>query len=103
MPVPYDVPRYGSHPSYDPYQRSLHVVIAGAGPSGIALAIELKKIPTITIAIYEKIPKLVEPGGRIATLVQRAMLQRMLINTVSNLKKIGLASMYTINHGLKRT
>jgi cation diffusion facilitator CzcD-associated flavoprotein CzcO len=29
-------------------------VIAGAGPSGLALAIELKKIPTITFQIYEK-------------------------------------------------
>ncbi|KAF2008868.1 FAD/NAD(P)-binding domain-containing protein [Aaosphaeria arxii CBS 175.79] len=46
--------KYGSYPLYDRTQRAIHVVIAGAGPSGIALAIELKKIANVTFQIYEK-------------------------------------------------
>ena len=54
MPSSTPNPAYGSHPLYDQNQRPLHVIIAGAGPSGLALAIELQKIPTITFQIYEK-------------------------------------------------
>lgn len=45
---------YGNHSSYDPTRRTLHVVVAGAGPSGIAMAIELLKLPNITFEIFEK-------------------------------------------------
>ncbi|KAH8684375.1 hypothetical protein BGZ60DRAFT_397427 [Tricladium varicosporioides] len=47
---------YGNYPSYDSTRRPLHVVIAGAGPSGIAMAIELLKFPNITFEIFEKNP-----------------------------------------------
>lgn len=45
---------YPLHPANDRKQRPIHVVVAGAGPSGLALAIELQKIPTITFQLYEK-------------------------------------------------
>ncbi|OAL44655.1 FAD/NAD(P)-binding domain-containing protein [Pyrenochaeta sp. DS3sAY3a] len=45
---------YPLHPGNDRKQRPIHVVVAGAGPSGLALAIELQKIPTITFQLYEK-------------------------------------------------
>lgn len=45
---------YGQFPLHDRSQRPLHVIVAGAGPSGIALAIELKNIPHVTFQVYEK-------------------------------------------------
>lgn len=54
MPSITNLTKYGSYPLHDANQRPLHVVVAGAGPSGLALAIELKKIPTVTFQIYEK-------------------------------------------------
>ncbi|KAH6711188.1 hypothetical protein BKA61DRAFT_556177 [Leptodontidium sp. MPI-SDFR-AT-0119] len=51
---------YGDYHSYDSSQRPLHVVIAGAGPSGIAMAIELMSLPNVTFEVFEKNP---EVGG----------------------------------------
>ena len=51
---------YGDYHSYDSSQRTLHVVIAGAGPSGIAMAIELMSLPNVTFEVFEKNP---EVGG----------------------------------------
>ncbi|PVH71109.1 FAD/NAD(P)-binding domain-containing protein [Cadophora sp. DSE1049] len=51
---------YGDHHSYDSSRRPLHVVIAGAGPSGIAMAIELMNLSHITFEVFEKNP---EVGG----------------------------------------
>lgn len=45
---------YGKHPLHDSQRRPLHVVIAGAGPSGIAMAIELIKLANVTFEIFEK-------------------------------------------------
>lgn len=45
---------YGNHSSYDPTRRTFHIVMAAAGPSGIAMAIELLKLPYITFEIFEK-------------------------------------------------
>lgn len=45
---------YGQHPSFEPSARPLHVIVAGAGPSGIAIAIELKKLTNVTFQIFEK-------------------------------------------------
>ncbi|KAH7383532.1 hypothetical protein BKA64DRAFT_160741 [Cadophora sp. MPI-SDFR-AT-0126] len=53
-------PGYGHHHSYDLSRRPLHVVIAGAGPSGIAMAIEMMNLPHITFEVFEKNP---EVGG----------------------------------------
>ena len=52
--------KYGDHHSYDASRRPLHIVIAGAGPSGIAMAIQLMTLPHITFEIFEKNP---EVGG----------------------------------------
>jgi cation diffusion facilitator CzcD-associated flavoprotein CzcO len=48
--------QYGHHALHDRSQRPLHVVVSGAGPSGIALAIELKKMTPhgLTFGVYEK-------------------------------------------------
>lgn len=43
-----------SHPLHDRRQRPLHVLIAGVGPSGIAMAIELMKLENVTFQIFEK-------------------------------------------------
>lgn len=48
---------YGKHHSYDPSQRPLHVVVAGAGPSGIAMAIALMNLPNVTFKVFDKNPK----------------------------------------------
>ncbi|KPI36866.1 putative sterigmatocystin biosynthesis monooxygenase stcW [Cyphellophora attinorum] len=45
---------YGRHPIHDGSQRPLHVLIAGAGPSGLSVAMELKGLPNITFQIFEK-------------------------------------------------
>ncbi|KAH7025578.1 hypothetical protein B0J12DRAFT_771672 [Macrophomina phaseolina] len=45
---------YGHYPAFDAKQRPIHVLVAGMGISGIALAIELKKRPNITFEIFEK-------------------------------------------------
>ncbi|KAH7012944.1 hypothetical protein EDB80DRAFT_638624 [Ilyonectria destructans] len=45
---------YGQHPIHDRAQRPLQVLVIGAGPSGIAMLIELLKIPFITIRCVEK-------------------------------------------------
>ena len=45
---------YGHHPAHEPSRRPLHVLIAGAGPSGIAMAIELMKLSNVTFEIFEK-------------------------------------------------
>lgn len=47
---------YGKYPLFDRSQRPLHVVVAGAGPSGLALAVELKKLPYVTFEVFEKNP-----------------------------------------------
>lgn len=58
MPAPTAAPlQYGAHALHDRSQRPLHVVVSGAGPSGIALAIELMKIGPqhgLTFRVYEK-------------------------------------------------
>ncbi|RKL19310.1 hypothetical protein BFJ68_g3584 [Fusarium oxysporum] len=45
---------YGQHPLHDRSQRPLKVIVVGAGPSGIAALIELKKLPHIEILCFEK-------------------------------------------------
>ncbi|KAK1765315.1 hypothetical protein QBC33DRAFT_455591 [Phialemonium atrogriseum] len=45
---------YGRYPCFDSSQRPLHVLVSGAGPSGIAMAIELKKLPNVTFHVFEK-------------------------------------------------
>ncbi|KAF7554068.1 hypothetical protein G7Z17_g3173 [Cylindrodendrum hubeiense] len=47
---------YGHHPIHDRAQRPLQVIVIGAGPSGIAMLIELLKIPFLTIRCFEKNP-----------------------------------------------
>ncbi|KAH8589597.1 hypothetical protein B0O99DRAFT_636547 [Bisporella sp. PMI_857] len=55
LEIPVDV-TYGHYSSYDDSRRPLHVLVAGAGPSGIAMAIELLKLPNITFDIFDKNP-----------------------------------------------
>ncbi|KAF5684530.1 sterigmatocystin biosynthesis monooxygenase stcW [Fusarium circinatum] len=45
---------YGQHPLHDKSQRPLKVIIVGAGPSGIAALIELKKLSHVEISCFEK-------------------------------------------------
>jgi hypothetical protein len=45
---------YGRYPLHDARRRKLHVLIAGAGPSGIAMAIKLMKLEHVTFEIHEK-------------------------------------------------
>ncbi|KAL2858523.1 flavin-binding monooxygenase [Aspergillus pseudoustus] len=45
---------YGNHPIHESSTRPLHVVIVGAGPSGIALSIQLKSMPHVTYQVFEK-------------------------------------------------
>jgi cation diffusion facilitator CzcD-associated flavoprotein CzcO len=45
---------YGKHPIHEAATRPLHVVIVGAGPSGIALAIQLKSLAHTTYQVFEK-------------------------------------------------
>ncbi|KAJ3543305.1 hypothetical protein NM208_g3643 [Fusarium decemcellulare] len=52
--VPATTAKYGHHPLHDRSRRPLHVIVVGAGPSGIATLIELKKLPFITITCFEK-------------------------------------------------
>ncbi|CEL09176.1 hypothetical protein ASPCAL12316 [Aspergillus calidoustus] len=47
---------YGQHPIHETATRPLHIVIVGAGPSGIALAIQLKSLPHVTYQVLEKNP-----------------------------------------------
>lgn len=47
-------PIYGRHPLHDPSQRPLHIIVVGAGPSGIAALIALKKLPHVTFQCFEK-------------------------------------------------
>lgn len=53
-PAPMSATPYGRHPCFDSSQRPLHVLVSGAGPSGIAMAIELKKLPNVTFHVFEK-------------------------------------------------
>lgn len=39
---------------HDPSQRPLHVIVVGAGPSGIATLIRLKELPHISFRCFEK-------------------------------------------------
>ena len=48
------LPKYGKHAAFDRSQRPLHVLVAGAGPSGIAMAIQLMKLPDVTFHLIEK-------------------------------------------------
>jgi len=48
---------YGNHFSYDTRQRPVRVVVAGAGPSGIALAIALSNLPDVTFKVFDKNPE----------------------------------------------
>ncbi|KAH7169887.1 hypothetical protein EDB81DRAFT_864441 [Dactylonectria macrodidyma] len=48
------VAHYGRHPIHDRAQRPLQVIVIGAGPSGIAMLIELLKIPFISVRCFEK-------------------------------------------------
>ncbi|KAH6871816.1 hypothetical protein B0T10DRAFT_416993 [Thelonectria olida] len=50
------VANYGRHPLHDCAQRPLQVIVIGAGPSGIAMLIELLKLPFLTIRCFEKNP-----------------------------------------------
>lgn len=45
---------YSHHPLHDPSQRPLHVIVVGAGPSGIAALIKLKELPHVTVQCFEK-------------------------------------------------
>ncbi|KAL3455502.1 hypothetical protein BJX64DRAFT_294964 [Aspergillus heterothallicus] len=45
---------YCNYPIHEPSTRPLHVVVVGAGPSGIALAIQLKSLPHVTYQVFEK-------------------------------------------------
>ncbi|KAG4281911.1 hypothetical protein FPRO06_10815 [Fusarium proliferatum] len=45
---------YGQYPLHDRSQRPLKVIVVGAGPSGIAALIELKKLPHVEILCFEK-------------------------------------------------
>ncbi|KIW93070.1 uncharacterized protein Z519_05675 [Cladophialophora bantiana CBS 173.52] len=45
---------YGHYPLHDARERPLHIIVAGAGPSGIALAIDLMNIKNVTFQIFEK-------------------------------------------------
>lgn len=45
---------YGQYPCFDRSQRPLHVLVSGAGPSGIAMAIGLKKLSNVTFHVFEK-------------------------------------------------
>ena len=56
QPVSNGFLNYGHHTSYEPTQRPLHVLLVGCGPSGIAMAIELFKIPHLTFEIFDKNP-----------------------------------------------
>lgn len=47
-------PSYGRHPLHDSRQRPLHILIVGAGPSGLAMAIDLLKMENVTFQILEK-------------------------------------------------
>jgi hypothetical protein len=48
------VHQYGKQAAFDRSQRPLHVLVAGAGPSGIAMAIQLMKLPNVTFQLVEK-------------------------------------------------
>lgn len=45
---------YGHHPLHDPSQRHIHVLVAGAGPSGLSVAMELKTLPHVSFHVFEK-------------------------------------------------
>ncbi|KXJ85358.1 hypothetical protein Micbo1qcDRAFT_223282 [Microdochium bolleyi] len=45
---------YARHPLHERYQRPLHVILIGAGPSGIAMLIALKRLPHVTFHCFEK-------------------------------------------------
>ncbi|KAF9876803.1 hypothetical protein CkaCkLH20_05649 [Colletotrichum karsti] len=45
---------YGHYPLHDRSQRPLDVIVVGAGPSGIAALIELKKLPYVKLKCFEK-------------------------------------------------
>ncbi|KAM5353392.1 hypothetical protein ACJ41O_000042 [Fusarium nematophilum] len=45
---------YGHYPLHDQSRRPLRIIIVGAGPSGIATLIELKKLPHVTFQCFEK-------------------------------------------------
>lgn len=45
---------YGKHPLHDSSQRPLHVIVVGAGPSGIAMLRRLKSLPNISFHCFEK-------------------------------------------------
>ncbi|KAJ4177179.1 hypothetical protein NW755_013998 [Fusarium falciforme] len=47
-------PSYGQYPLYDVSRRPLHIIIVGAGASGIATLIQLKEIPNVTYQCFEK-------------------------------------------------
>ncbi|KAJ4262903.1 hypothetical protein NW762_006516 [Fusarium torreyae] len=49
-----DAGGYGHYPLHDRSRRPLEVIVVGAGPSGIAALIELKKLPHVTIKCFEK-------------------------------------------------
>jgi cation diffusion facilitator CzcD-associated flavoprotein CzcO len=51
---------YAKHPLHDPSQRPLHIIVVGAGPSGIAILIRLKELSNVTFQCFEKNP---EVGG----------------------------------------
>ncbi|KAJ4178775.1 hypothetical protein NW767_014787 [Fusarium falciforme] len=47
-------PSYGQYPLYDVSRRPLHIIIVGAGASGIATLVQLKEIPNVTYQCFEK-------------------------------------------------
>ncbi|KAL3444241.1 flavin-binding monooxygenase [Aspergillus insuetus] len=53
-PSPSQPALYGKHPIHEAATRPLHVVIVGAGPSGIALAIQIKSLAHVTYQVFEK-------------------------------------------------
>ncbi|KAH6677855.1 hypothetical protein F5X68DRAFT_245606 [Plectosphaerella plurivora] len=55
-----NAPRYARFPLHDRSRRPLHVIVVGAGPSGIATLIKLRELPHVTLQCFEKNP---EVGG----------------------------------------
>jgi cation diffusion facilitator CzcD-associated flavoprotein CzcO len=47
-------PSYGRYPLHDVSRRPLHIIIVGAGASGIATLIQLKGILGVTYQCFEK-------------------------------------------------
>lgn len=47
-------PKYAHFPLHDRSRRPLHIIVVGAGPSGIASLIKLRELPHVTLECFEK-------------------------------------------------